>query len=62
MPVRFNPWRLGNESEMHVGFFETLAEAIDAKMTTGTQRIGQLLKDYGPLLKPIPFAGDAAAK
>ena len=23
--VRFNPWRLGSESEMFVGFFETLA-------------------------------------
>jgi KAP family P-loop domain len=61
VPVRFNPWRLGSETEMFVGFFETLAEAIDANMTTGTQRIGHLLKDYGALLKPIPFGGDAAA-
>ena len=30
-------------------------------MTTGTQRIGHLLKDYGALLKPIPLAGEAAA-
>ncbi len=61
VPVRFNPWRLGSETEMFVGFFETLAESIDAKMTTGAQRIGHLLKDYGALLKPIPLAGDAAA-
>lgn len=61
VPVRFNPWRLGSETEMFVGFFETLAESIDAKMTTGAQRIGHLLKEYGALLKPIPLAGDAAA-
>lgn len=61
VPVRFNPWRLGNETEMFFGFFETLAESIDTKLTTGRERIGHLLKDYAALLKPIPFAGDAAA-
>jgi hypothetical protein len=61
VPVRFNPWRLGSETEMFVGFFETLAEAIDAQLSTASERVGKLLKDYGALLKPIPFAGDAAA-
>ena len=61
VPIRFNPWRLGGETEMFVGFFETLADAIDAKLTTGRERAGMLLKNYGALLKPIPFAGDTAA-
>ncbi len=61
VPIRFNPWRLGSETEMFVGFFETLAEALDAKLTTGRERVGKLLKDYGALLKPVPMAGDAAA-
>jgi hypothetical protein len=61
VPIRFNPWRLGGETEMFVGFFETLAEAIDTKLATGRERAGKLLKDYAALLKPIPFAGGAAA-
>lgn len=60
--VRFNPWRLGNESEMFVGFFETLAEALDAKLTTGKQKVGDVLKRYGGLLKPIPFTGGAVGE
>ncbi len=61
VPVSFNPWRLGSESEMFVGFFETLADAIDSKLTTGRERAGKLLRGYGALLKPIPVAGEAAA-
>lgn len=59
VPVRFNPWRLSNETEMFVGFFETLAEALDAELTTGKQKVGEALKRYGGLLKPIPFTGGA---
>ncbi|HVA07664.1 MAG TPA: P-loop NTPase fold protein [Acidimicrobiales bacterium] len=62
VPVRFNPWRLGNETEMFVGFFETLAEALDAKLTTGAQKVGEVLKRYGGLLKPIPFTGGAVGE
>lgn len=43
VPVGFNPWRLGSETEMFVGFFETLAEALDAELTTGVQKVGELL-------------------
>lgn len=62
VPVRFNPWRLGNESEMFVGFFETLAEALDDKLATGAQKVGEVLKRYGALLKPIPFTGGAVGE
>ena len=57
VPIRFNPWRLGSETEMFVGFFETLAEALDASLTTGAEMVGDVLKRYGGLLKPIPLAG-----
>ena len=62
VPVGFNPWRLGSETEMFVGFFETLAEALDAELTTGVQKVGELLKRYGGLLKPIPFTGGAVGE
>lgn len=62
VPVRFNPWRLSNETEMFVGFFETLAEALDAELTTGKQKVGEALKRYGGLLKPIPFTGGAVGE
>lgn len=59
VPIRFNPWRLGDETEMFIGFFETLAEALDAKLTTGKEKVGKVLRDYGGLLKPVPIAGAA---
>lgn len=62
VPVRFNPWRLGNETEMFVGFFETLAETLDAELTTGAQKVGEALNRYGGLLKPIPFTGGAVGE
>jgi hypothetical protein len=55
--VRFNPWRLGDETEMFIGFFETLAEALDAKLATGKEKLGKLLRDYGGILTPVPFGG-----
>lgn len=61
VPVRFNPWRLGDETEMFHGFFATLAEALDAKLATKSEQVGEVLRKYGALLKPIPFAGDAAS-
>lgn len=61
VPIRFNPWRLGGETEMFVGFFETLAEALQAKLATGRERVGNLLRDYGALLQPLPVVGGAAA-
>lgn len=59
VPVRFNPWRLGDEAEMFRGFFETLAEALDERLATTRERIGGFLRTYGALLKPVPLAGDA---
>jgi predicted KAP-like P-loop ATPase len=61
VPVRFNPWQLGNEDQVFRGFFALLASALDEKLTSASGRIGKVMKQYGSLLKPIPIAGDAAA-
>lgn len=59
IPVRFNPWRIGDEAEMFHGFFATVADALDEKLATGTERAGQVLRDYGGLFGFIPVAGTA---
>lgn len=59
IPVRFNPWRIGDETEMFHGFFATVADALDEKLATGAERAGQALRDYGGLFGFIPVAGDA---
>jgi predicted KAP-like P-loop ATPase len=52
--VNFNPWRLDGEDALLTGFFATLAEALDAELKTKTEKIGDLLKKYSFLLKPLP--------
>ncbi|GEA82240.1 KAP family P-loop NTPase fold protein [Cellulomonas uda] len=60
IPVRFNPWRLGDEAEMFHGFFATLADAVDTQLVTTGERIGSVLRTYGGLLVPLPGLGSAA--
>ena len=52
--VNFNPWRLNGEDALLTGFFSTLADALDAELKTRTEKIGDLLKKYSFLLKPLP--------
>ena len=52
--VNFNPWRLNGEDELLTGFFSTLADALDAELKTATEKIGDALKQYSFLLKPLP--------
>ncbi len=59
VPVRFNPWRLGDETEMFQGFFATLADALDEQTASTAERVGQTLRDYGGLLVAVPVVGDA---
>ena len=59
VPVRFNPWRLGDEAEVFRGFFETLADALDEQLATTKEKVGKVLRTYGALLKPVPIAGSA---
>lgn len=57
VPVRFNPWRLGDEAEMFQGFFATLADALDERIASAAERAGQTLRDYGGLFVAVPVVG-----
>lgn len=49
--IKFNPWRYGGEDELLIGFFHQVAEALDAKLTTGTDTFKSIVK------KGLPIAG-----
>lgn len=53
--VNFNPWRLDGEDALLASFFSTLAEALDTELKTTAQKIGDLLKQYSFILKPVPI-------
>lgn len=57
--IKFNPWRYSNEDMLLMQFFQKLAEALNIKLKTQKEKIGQLLHKYGKLLKiDIPFVGN----
>jgi len=59
--VSFNPWRMEGEQALLQGFFATLAEVLDRELTTDAEKLGDVLKKYGALLKVAPGGwGDAA--
>jgi len=49
--VTFNPWRMEGEQALLQGFFATLADALDRELVTSTEKVGDILRRYGPLLK-----------
>jgi KAP family P-loop domain len=63
--VWFNPWMVGGSEETLVhDFILTVAEAIDAKLDTRTERLVEKVASMGKLARvagTIPFAGGAAA-
>jgi KAP family P-loop domain len=59
--VSFNPWRMEGEQALLQGFFATLADVLDKELTTDSEKLGDVLKKYGTLLKIAPGGwGDAA--
>jgi hypothetical protein len=59
--VSFNPWRMEGEQALLQGFFATLADVLDKELTTSSEKLGDVLKKYGALLKVAPGGwGDAA--
>lgn len=60
--VNFNPWRMDGEKALLQGFFETLADALDRELTTKSEKVGDILKRYGSLLKAVPGGWADAAK
>lgn len=57
--TRFNPWHFTSEDQLLRGFFDTLAQAIGARLTSRKEVIGKALKKYGKLLSVVN-GGDAA--
>lgn len=51
--IKFNPWRFGTEDQLLMGFFNQIAESLDAKLETREDK----LKDIGnKILKPVSSA------
>ena len=51
--IKFNPWRFGTEDQLLMGFFNQIADALDAKLETREDK----LKDIGnKILKPVSSA------
>ena len=59
--VSFNPWRMEGEQALLQGFFLTLAEVLDKELTSSSEKLGDLLKKYGALLKLAPGGWKDAA-
>lgn len=46
--VRFNPWLFGSVETLLLGFFEVLADALDAKLITQGEKLKDILKKAAP--------------
>jgi hypothetical protein len=44
--VEFNPWRFGDEAQLLVNFFNTLADALGTSLTSNKEKIGGVMRDY----------------
>lgn len=51
--VKFNPWRFTNETVLIMSFFQTLAEALDRKLSSPKERIGEVVNKYAGLVAPL---------
>ena len=58
--VPFNPWNFENEGQLIRAFFDTLADALKASLTTKGEEFGKFLGKYGGVLSlaSIPFGVD----
>ena len=53
VPVKFNPWRFGDEASLLRSFFKTLADALNKSLSTKAEKLGKWLEQYTSLLSPI---------
>jgi hypothetical protein len=52
VPVRFNPWRFRDESDLLTGFFANVAHALKRSPKTNLQHIGEALSKFGKFVTP----------
>ncbi len=50
VPIRFNPWRFPSETELILGFFTTLAEALGRSLPTQREKLGETIGTYGSIV------------
>ena len=70
VPIRFNPWRFDDETELLLSFFATVATELDKSPKTSKEKLGDTFRDYGNILGEIKVevhgakvsAGGALAK
>jgi hypothetical protein len=57
--VPFNPWHFTSQEQLLRGFFATLADALDERLKTAGESIGEILKKYGAALSvaSVTFGG-----
>lgn len=48
--VRFNPWLFRSDDELFTGFFAELATAIESRLDSPGNRVGEFLKTYGGIV------------
>ena len=53
VPVRFNPWRVSDETSLLLSFFSTLATALDRSPKTSKEKLGDLFRKYGDVVGEI---------
>lgn len=59
VPIKFNPWRYGNENSLLKQFFHQYATALDDTLTTKSEKAGELIKKYGKFINvDIPGVGN----
>lgn len=51
--IKFNPWRFGTEDQLLMAFFQTIAEALDAKLDTTGDKLKTTFRN---VFKPIASA------
>lgn len=59
--VRFNPWFFKDEEKLLLSFFKTLADALNRKLKTRVENIGDLLAKCGEILAPLSLADPTGA-
>ncbi|HUT60681.1 MAG TPA: P-loop NTPase fold protein [Phycisphaerae bacterium] len=53
LAVRFNPWTFGDQRQLLISFFNSLAAALGSSLTSGKEKAGQLIRDYGSIAAGI---------
>src|SRR5262249_16110420 len=63
IPVRFNPWRFENETDLLSGYFNTVAAALNKQLKRRSEKLAHAVREYGSvLLVGLGKWGDAATK